>query len=150
MRGFEQAVPHAGIVGKLLFADAIELASDPHGDTPLFEVGRVSAAQILAADGHPTAVIAIKDMMAIGVGMGLKQRGLRMPREVSLIGIDDISLAAVHDPPLTTLRQPVLALADAAVQQILQPAQALATTSLVTLFAPEWIVRAFTMALLRR
>ena len=81
--------------------------------------------------------------MAIGIGIGLKQLGKRLPQDFSLIGIDDIFFSAANDPPLTTLRQPIQAMADAAVQRILAPGAANAGGEL---FAPELIVRASTAA----
>jgi DNA-binding LacI/PurR family transcriptional regulator len=81
-------------------------------------------------------------LMAIGIGVGLKQLGLQIPRDCSLLGIDDIFFSAAHDPPLTTLRQPIQAMADAAVQRILAPASAPGDE----LFAPELVVRASTAA----
>jgi len=143
LKGFQQAAAQAGINGELVIADATDAPTDPHGDTQLFELGRSAAARLLAAPGKPTAAIAINDMMAIGIGVGLKQLGRRLPQDFSLIGIDDIFFSAAHDPPLTTLRQPIQAMADAAVQRILAPGGAAAGGEL---FAPELIVRASTAA----
>jgi DNA-binding LacI/PurR family transcriptional regulator len=143
IKGFEQAVAVAGISGELVIADATDAPTDLHGDTQLFELGRSAAARLLSAASRPTAAIAINDMMAIGIGIGLKQLGKRLPQDFSLIGIDDIFFSAANDPPLTTLRQPIQAMADAAVQRILAPAAASAGGEL---FAPELIVRASTAA----
>jgi DNA-binding LacI/PurR family transcriptional regulator len=144
LKGFQQAIAQAGIAGELVIADATDTPpSDPHGDTQLFELGRSAAARILAAPGKPTAAIAINDMMAIGIGIGLKQLGKRLPQDFSLIGIDDIFFSAANDPPLTTLRQPIQAMADAAVQRILAPGSGSAGGEL---FAPELIIRASTAA----
>jgi DNA-binding LacI/PurR family transcriptional regulator len=142
VRGFQQACAQAGIVGELVIVDATEAPSDPHGDTQLFELGRGAAARLVSAPARLTAAIAINDMMAIGIGVGLKQLGVRIPQDFSLIGIDDIFFAAAHDPPLTTLRQPIQSMADAAVERILMPATAPGDE----LFAPELIVRASTAA----
>lgn len=142
LTGFQQAVAAAGITGELVIVDASEAPSDPHGDTQLFDLGCKAAAKLLAAPSKPTAAVAINDMMAIGLGVGLKQLGLQLPRDFSLIGIDDIFFSAAHDPALTTLRQPIQAMADAAVQRILAPGAADAVGS--ELFAPELIVRAST------
>lgn len=140
VKGFQHGVALAGVHGELVMADATDGPSDPHGDTSLFELGRSAAARLLAAPGKPTAAIAINDMMAIGIGIGLKQLHMQIPRDFSLIGIDDIFFSAAHDPPLTTLRQPIQAMADAAVQRILAPGNLPAGE----LFAPELIVRAST------
>ena len=143
VKGFEQAVAAAGISGELVIADATDAPAVLHGDTRLFELGRSAAALLLAARSKPTAAIAINDMMAIGIGIGLKQLGKRLPQDFSLIGIDDIFFSAANDPPLTTLRQPIQAMADAAVQRILAPGAASVGGEL---FAPELIVRASTAA----
>jgi LacI family transcriptional regulator len=55
-------------------------------------------------DLHATAVIASNDQMALGVMLALKERGLRIPEDVSVTGVDDIPEAAYFSPPLTTLR----------------------------------------------
>ena len=143
VKGFQQATAAAGISGELVIADATDAPTDLHGDTQLFELGRSAAARLLSAQSKPTAAIAINDMMAIGIGIGLKQLGKRLPQDFSLIGIDDIFFSAANDPPLTTLRQPIQAMADAAVQRILAPN---AATAGGELFAPELIVRASTAA----
>jgi LacI family transcriptional regulator len=53
----------------------------------------------------PTAFFATSDITAIGALHALKDAGLRVPADVSLVGFDDISLAQFTDPPLTTVRQ---------------------------------------------
>lgn len=51
-----------------------------------------------------TAIVAANDQTALGVMLALKERGLRIPADVSVVGIDDIPEAAYFDPPLTTVR----------------------------------------------
>jgi LacI family transcriptional regulator len=51
-----------------------------------------------------TAVFALNDHMAIGAMHALRQRGLRIPEDISIVGCDDIELARFTDPPLTTIR----------------------------------------------
>ncbi|NUT58433.1 MAG: LacI family DNA-binding transcriptional regulator [Agromyces sp.] len=51
-----------------------------------------------------TAILAANDQMALGAMLALKERGLRVPEDVSVVGIDDIPEAAYYDPPLTTVR----------------------------------------------
>ena len=51
-----------------------------------------------------TAYVAANDQMALGAMLAIKERGLRIPEDVSVVGIDDIPEAAYFDPPLTTLR----------------------------------------------
>ena len=54
----------------------------------------------------PTAVFCANDLLAIGVIHGLRGRGLRAPDDVAVVGYDDVELAAMTDPPLTTVHQP--------------------------------------------
>ena len=59
---------------------------------------------------RPTAIFCYNDLLAIGALRTLKQAGLHVPGEISLVGFDDIDMAAYVDPPLTTFAQPKHAL----------------------------------------
>ncbi|HEX3265910.1 MAG TPA: LacI family DNA-binding transcriptional regulator [Candidatus Limnocylindrales bacterium] len=56
---------------------------------------------------RPTAVLAMSDAMAIGAMTAARSLGLRIPDDLSVVGFDDIDLAAHVDPPLTTVHQPI-------------------------------------------
>lgn len=76
----------------------------------------------------PTAIFAADGLMAVGALKGLRTAGLRVPRDVSLVGFDDAPWFDLFDPPLTSIAQPIAALAVAAVDAMLalitgQPAQ---------------------------
>lgn len=62
---------------------------------------------LFALPEPPTAVFASSDMMALGVMDAARARGLRIPEDLSLIGFDDIPMAAIAHPGLTTVRQPL-------------------------------------------
>jgi DNA-binding LacI/PurR family transcriptional regulator len=62
------------------------------------------AAELLALPERPTAIFAVTDMMALGVMRAAGAAGLRIPADLSVVGMDDIELAATTDPPLTTVR----------------------------------------------
>jgi LacI family transcriptional regulator len=62
----------------------------------------------------PTAVFAASDLMAAGAAGVVSRAGLRVPQDVAVVGFDDIFLAALTEPPLTTLRQDKLGLGAAA------------------------------------
>ena len=70
-----------------------------------------AAGRELAADSKVTAVFAANDDMAIGLIRALAEAGRRVPDEVSVVGFDDIPVAAYVAPPLTTVRQPFDAVA---------------------------------------
>jgi len=55
----------------------------------------------------PTAVFCYNDMTALGVMRRLRERGLRVPADVSVVGFDDLHFSEYLDPPLTTVRQPM-------------------------------------------
>ncbi|MFJ4539711.1 LacI family DNA-binding transcriptional regulator [Streptomyces tibetensis] len=71
-----------------------------------------AAGRRLAGRNDLTAVFAANDDMAVGLISALTESGLRVPQDVSVVGFDDIPLAAYVRPPLTTVRQPFDAVAD--------------------------------------
>ena len=70
------------------------------------EGGRRAAREMLAADDLPTAVVFANDLMALGAMQQFHEVGLGIPRDISIIGFDDIAFAALAHPPLTTVRLP--------------------------------------------
>jgi DNA-binding LacI/PurR family transcriptional regulator len=68
---------------------------------------------------RPTAVLAMSDAMAIGAMQALRERQLDVPTDVSVVGFDDIDLAAHVDPPLTTVHQPIRRKGEEAVRLLL-------------------------------
>ncbi len=66
----------------------------------------MSALLALPAAERPTAVIAYNDLMAMGALHAIRAHRLRVPEDISVIGIDDIAMAAHTNPPLTTVAQP--------------------------------------------
>jgi len=80
------------------------------GDHSL-EGGFQAVQKLLASPARPTAVICSNDLTAIGVLRGLDAEGLRTPRDISVIGFDDIHMAQFTLPPLTTVQLSRLELA---------------------------------------
>lgn len=70
------------------------------------ESGARQAADLLDEPGPPTAIFCFSDEMAMGAMEAIRQRGLDCPRDVSLVGFDDIRFAKYLHPQLTTVRQP--------------------------------------------
>ena len=68
--------------------------------------GGAAARHLLSLSPPPTALFAFNDRMAMGAIHQLKTAGLRVPADIAVVGFDDIPLAAMFDPPLTTVRQP--------------------------------------------
>lgn len=109
-----------------------------------FEGGR-SAGDALIRRGA-TAVVCGSDMMALGVVRASRDRGLRVPEDISVVGFDDSPLIAYTDPPLTTVRQPVPALASAAVSALLDEIAGVRPPGGEYVFEPELVVRSSTTA----
>jgi LacI family transcriptional regulator len=74
------------------------------GDSP--DGGRQAMRGILDSGFVPTAVICVNDFMALGVLRLLRERGLRVPADVSVVGYDNIHLSEFTYPPLTTVNVP--------------------------------------------
>ena len=84
---------------------------------PGYEAGLGAADQALASG--PTAIVAYNDLMALGVLARLVDRGVAVPEEISVVGFDDIQMAAIASPPLTTVAVPAAAGGEAAVDLLL-------------------------------
>ncbi len=69
--------------------------------------GTQAMERLLRATPPPEAVFVASDSMAIGALKAIRAAGQRVPEDVALVGFDDIPLASVVDPPLTTVRQPI-------------------------------------------
>ena len=70
------------------------------------EAGQAAADHLLGLKERPTAVFAANDEMAIGFIAGARRHGVECPRDISVVGFDDISVSRNYAPALTTMRQP--------------------------------------------
>jgi len=165
--GVDQAVDHLAALGHrgLTYVDAapatmftsldrrrnVEASCDRAGlaltavgpFSPGFESG-VRAADLVLADGS-TAVLAFSDQMALGVVRRLTERGVRVGADVSVVGVDDIWIAAQVTPALTTVRMPCAdagATATRLLADALDPTNDLTTSRVV--LPTELIVRSST------
>jgi DNA-binding LacI/PurR family transcriptional regulator len=90
------------------------------GDSPSPETGYIATKKLLAAGARFTAIFAFNDVSAIGAIRALRESGLRVPEEISVIGFDDVHAAAFHNPALTTIRQPLYQMGILAAQHLLR------------------------------
>jgi DNA-binding LacI/PurR family transcriptional regulator len=91
------------------------------------EGGRTAMEKLLACNPRPTAVLASNDLMAVGALQAAQAAHLSVPKNLSIIGFDDIPFAAMVHPPLSTIRHPrreVAARAFACLQMALQGVRA--------------------------
>jgi LacI family transcriptional regulator len=85
------------------------------------EGGRVAAERILREHPDTTAIIALNDAMAMGVLSALRQHGIPVPDRMSVVGFDDVSVAADLAPSLTTIRLPMTDMGRMALEMALKP-----------------------------
>jgi LacI family transcriptional regulator len=71
------------------------------------EEGRIAAEDLLRRGKPFTALVAFNDISALGAMTALREAGLKVPDNVSILGFDDIEFASIAYPPLTTVRQPL-------------------------------------------
>ena len=79
---------------------------------------RKATRNLLNHGNRPTAIFCANDEMAIGSFHEIKSAGLQVPRDISIVGFDDIRYAEVTDPPLTTIRQPAKEIGERVMYQL--------------------------------
>ncbi|WP_433498339.1 LacI family DNA-binding transcriptional regulator [Sphaerimonospora sp. CA-214678] len=80
------------------------------------EGGHTAALDLLNLPRPPTAIFACNDLQAVGVYQAARALGLGIPTDLSVVGFDDLPIAALVDPPLTTVHQPLTEMAAAATE----------------------------------
>lgn len=84
--------------------------------------GELVVEQLLTAHIQPTAAFCANDLLALGLMRGLIKRGLSIPRDMAMVGYDDVEFASVLATPLTSIRQPKYELGRAAAELLLDEA----------------------------
>lgn len=86
------------------YSPALEIRTAADADT--LEGGRQAARTLLSSGFRPTAIVCVNDLMAVGALRELRERGLRVPQDVSVTGFDNIKLSEFCHPALTTVHIP--------------------------------------------
>lgn len=121
-----QGFRSSGVRGKG-FRDALAERGVPFDDAYFiqgaytFESGLEAGRELLAMEPRPTAVFTLNDDMAIGVMQAARQAGLEIPRDLSVVGYDDLPMAARVWPNLTSVRLPVRDMGRMAAEKLLAP-----------------------------
>jgi len=110
-QGYEQAIEDAGL--------PLQRTMIVQGDYT-FDSGMRAAERLLDLAPRPTAVFCSNDEMAAGVLHVARQRGLDVPKDLSIVGFDDTPIASHIWPPLTTVRWPIATMARAAALKLIR------------------------------
>ena len=111
---------------------------------PSPEIGYVAAKNLLDQTNDFTAIFAFNDISAIGAIRALEEAGLHVPEDVSVLGFDNIHVAAYHRPALTTIRQPLFEMGNLSAQILINNLSRLENqeaTPKIHMVEPELIVR---------
>lgn len=106
------------------------------------ELGYPAAKVLLARKKHFTALFAYNDISAIGAIQAFHEAGLRVPEDVSVVGFDNIPLAIIVKPELTTISQPLLRMGQIAAKTIIEQIEKTAQYKPEIMIEPELIQRA--------
>ena len=123
---------------------AAELGLEPIVVETTFSVEGGAAAARRALRQEATAIVAASDLMALGAIRAARAAGLQVPGDVSVVGYDDNPLLVFTDPPLTSVRQPLAAMSEAAVGALVELIRGNAVHAEPLLFEPDLVVRAST------
>ena len=109
--GYRQALEEGGL--------GLEPPLVAHGDGKP-EGAEAAMAELLALPQPPTAVFCYNDMSALGAMRQIRNHGLRIPADISVVGFDDLYISQYLDPALTTVRQPMRQMGRMAMETLLQ------------------------------
>ena len=133
--GYQAALTQAGVA-----PDSALIAFGGFTETG----GHDAMEALLEADPGLTAVFAANDLSALGAINAIAASGRGVPRDVSVVGFDDLRLSSYTSPPLTTVRQPAAEIARHSTELLLGMIEGRRPAKLHHLFAPELIVRGST------
>ncbi|WP_329037602.1 LacI family transcriptional regulator [Streptomyces sp. NBC_00178] len=107
--------------------------------------GGATALPRLLAEGV-TGIVCASDALALGVVRGARRQGVSVPQDLSVVGFDDSPFMVATDPPLTTARQPIQAMASAVAASLMAQIEGHAGANELMMFDTELIVRGSTAA----
>ena len=141
---------YSGAVARMIGAEELIAAMDAAGvpvDPELVSCGRFQVEEgiergraLLARPDRPTAIITGNDLQALGVYQAARDARLHIPDDLSVVGFDDLPVARWVSPPLTTIRQPLIEMAETAAELVLAIGRGEPTQARLEL-ATELVVR---------
>ncbi|HEX7065983.1 MAG TPA: LacI family DNA-binding transcriptional regulator [Bacillales bacterium] len=105
------------------------------------EAGRSLTGELLDLPDRPTAVFACNDLLAIGAIQAARERNLKIPDDLSVVGFDNTILATTTDPPLTTVAQPIQEMGRKVMDLLIEEIEGKSRTKQRVVLMPELAVR---------
>lgn len=130
--GYRRALAQAGIASD----ESLILRGDYHAQS-----GMDITHSILQMDPRPTAIFALNDLMALGALRALAEAGYSVPRDMAVVGYDDLEIARFTNPPLTTIAQPKKEIGTQAVDLLVDRVSHRSRPPSRLILPPELIVR---------
>lgn len=131
------------VAGKLGIVIHPELTVQLRSPDPGAEPGHLATQELLSRNSPFSAIFSFNDVSAVGAITALREAGLQVPRDVSIVGFDDVLFAATSHPPLTTVRQPLRQMGQMAASTLLELIQGEGSHKPGTVLTvyPELVVR---------
>jgi LacI family transcriptional regulator len=136
--GYRKALEEAG----LAYDEGLIIRGDYHAQS-----GMEITHTILKMNPRPTAIFALNDLMALGALRAAAEAGCSVPRDLAVVGYDDLELAQFTNPPLTTISQPKKEIGAQAIQLLVDRISRKTNSPSRLVLAPELIVRRSTQIL---
>lgn len=95
-----------------------EQATARYGDDEMLRLGQAIAERLATRQTRPTGIVALNDMMATGLILGFQNHGLHVPDDISVVGMDDLPIAAFIPPGISSIRPPMKEMARKMVDRI--------------------------------
>lgn len=136
--GFIQTIERAGIAAGDVMLESVE----DFGCRPGYDAMQ----RLLRCPTVPTAVFAATDLTAIGAMHAIREVGLSVPCDISVVGLDNVDVAAFQNPPLTTIRQFLSQLAELGVEMLLDLLAGKTPSPAQVVIEPALVIRQSTAA----
>ncbi|WP_140919810.1 LacI family DNA-binding transcriptional regulator [Limnobaculum xujianqingii] len=116
-------------------------ARSGYGDAEMTELGKALAKTISQQATPPDGIVAVNDVMAIGLIAGFRTAGIRVPEDISVVGIDNTFLTSLITPALTSVAPPLTEIATVMVDRLIARLDDPAIEVEEFLFLPELVIR---------
>lgn len=139
IEGFLAATEKAGLSKT---SEIIEgKASARYGDDEMPLLGNMIAERLALRSDRPTGIVALNDMLAMGLILGFQRCGLRVPEDVSVVGMDDLMTSAFISPGITSVRPPLSEMVRLMVSRIVSRLGNPDEKTVERIFTPQLVVR---------